>query len=79
MGDIKPGMDFDEWHEAWLNVARRRGHILKDYDDEPGRVDVFVKSGGYCNGPGCTKCGWSACMHCDFDGSRIPVCSEPRP
>jgi len=25
------------------------------------------------NGPGCSTCGWSACMHCD-DIGRIPLC-----
>lgn len=79
MAKIKQGMDFDDWVSAWHDLCRQRGHVLKCYDDEPGRVDQFVTSGGYCNGPGCTKCGWSACMHCDFEGKRIPVCSEVTP
>lgn len=75
---IKQGMDFDEWVDAWHNLCRERGHVLKTYDDDT-RVDQFVTSGGYCNGPGCVNCGWSACMHCDFEGKDIPACTAVAP
>jgi hypothetical protein len=71
---IKEGMDFDEWREAWHDICRERGHILKA--DKSGNIDEFVYSGGMHNGPGCTKCGWSACMHCDWRGEKIPDCTN---
>lgn len=71
---IKPGMDFDAWREAWFSLARERGHILKT-DANFGEIDQFVTYGGYCNGPGCAKCGWTECMHCDWKGEKIPQCT----
>lgn len=68
-------MDFDAWREAWYDLCRERGHVLK-MDSDFGGVDQFVTSGGYCNGPGCANCGWSACMHCDSMGDNIPMCSK---
>lgn len=67
-------MDFDEWRLKWFQAAEERGHALKR--DEDGRIDEFVCSGGYHNGPGCTKCGESWCMHCKADVTKIPVCSK---
>lgn len=74
--EIKKDMDFDAWREAWFAKAEAKGHVLKR-DDEFGfnGIDQFVTSGGYCNGPGCVKCGWSHCMHCDWKGERIPECT----
>jgi len=71
---IKRDMGFDEWCEAWFALCKERGHDLKQ-DADFGGIDQFVTSGGICNGPGCTKCGWSACMHCDWKGDRIPQCT----
>lgn len=71
---IRKGMDFDEWREAWFALARERGHVLKT-DSDFGGVDQFVTDGGYCNGPGCVKCGWTECYHCDWNGEKIPQCS----
>ncbi len=75
---IERGMGFDKWREAWFALARERGHTLRVHEDMDGAVDQFVTDGGYHNGPGCTKCGWTECMHCDWDGKRIPVCSGPK-
>jgi hypothetical protein len=69
------GMGFDEWREAWFDLCRERGHVLKTDAEFGGGVDNFVTDGGYCNGPGCKNCGWSACMHCDPHGKRIPQCT----
>ena len=71
---IEPGIDFDEWQKAWFAIAKERGHVLRTYP-RSRQVDTFVTSGGYCNGPGCKNCGWTACMHCDWKGERIPKCS----
>lgn len=76
--EFKKDMDFDEWRSAWFDLAREKGHQLKEWDDESGMVDQFVTRGGICNGPGCVKCGWSACMHCDWKGERIPTCDGGR-
>lgn len=71
---IKENMDFDDWREAWFTKCRERGHALKG-DGDFGGVDQFVMSRRFCNGPGCVNCGWSACMHCDWKGERIPACT----
>ena len=72
---IKDGMDFDAWRDAWFAIARERGHVLKE-DKDFGGVDQFVVSGGIHNGPGCVNCGWSECMHCDWKGEKIPDCTN---
>lgn len=70
---IAPDMDFDAWSEAWLAIARERGHVLKE-DKDFGGVNLFVTSSGMHNGPGCVNCGWTECMHCDWKAENIPVC-----
>lgn len=74
---IEQGMDFDEWRDAWFDLARSKGHILKTYP-KSREIDNFVTSGGHCNGPGCKKCGWTECMHCDWKGELIPTCTGVR-
>jgi hypothetical protein len=74
---IEEGMNFDVWREAWFDLCRERGHTLQT-DPDFGGVNQFVTSGGFCNGPGCTECGWSACMHCDWKGARIPKCTAEK-
>lgn len=71
---IVTGMSYGAWSEAWLALARERGHVLRE-DADCGEVDLFVVSSGHHNGPGCTKCGWSECMHCDWKGETIPICT----
>lgn len=73
--EIQRDMDYDDWQAAWFAKARERGHVLKTYDDEADRVDLFVTSRGWCNGPGCVKCGWTGCMHCDWTADSIPECT----
>lgn len=70
---IKQGMSFDNWREAWFEICRKRGHSLRT-NEGYGGVDQFVTNSGYHNGPGCTKCGWTSCMHCDWEGKQIPEC-----
>jgi len=72
---IEKGMDFDAWREAWYAKARERGHVLKTDKHFGGGVDQFVTEGGFHNGPGCENCGWTECMHCDWKGDEIPVCT----
>lgn len=72
---IQENMDFDEWRQAWFQLCRDKGHVLKAYP-VTGRVDQFVTNRSICNGPGCIKCGWTACMHCDWKGEEIPVCTQ---
>jgi len=73
MSEIKE-MTFDEWRKRWFETAEERGHKL--IRDQDGDVDQFVEGGGFHNGPGCETCGWSTCMHCAADFSRIPVCKS---
>ena len=72
MTKITENMEWDDWQKAWFDLAKEKGHVLKADDD--GSIDTFVTSQNHHNGPGCTKCGWSECMHCDFTGEKIPVC-----
>lgn len=73
--ELPSGMHFDEWREAWFKLCRDRGHELRE-NEAFGGVDQFVTDGGYCNGPGCKTCGWTACMHCDYSGKNIPACNS---
>ena len=52
---------FEEYSAAWLAAARAAGHVLRE---EGGDVDLFVVSGGFHNGPGCSRCHESWCYHC---------------
>jgi len=74
MTEITQGMDHDDWTRAWLAAAREKGHTLRTWGDD-GHVDIFVTDAGFHNGPGCETCGWSACMHCDWQAKKIPQCS----
>lgn len=76
MYKIKEGMHFDDWIEAWHAKCADKGHVLKE--DRHGRIDDFVTNYPNHNGPGCVVCGWTACMHCDFEGKKIPDC-KPKP
>ena len=66
-------MDIDEFQKIWLNAFRNKGHT-------PviawGSVDMFVTAQGIHNGPGCSKCGWTTCWHCNPDVADIPKCAE---
>jgi hypothetical protein len=76
---IVDGMDSEDWQAAWLNLARERGHVLKVEGGSfplTRRIDLFVTSTNGHNGPGCINCGWTECMHCDWKGERIPVCTD---
>ncbi len=67
-------MSEDPWAKRWREfdeTAERKGHVL--IRNEDGDVDHFVVSHGYCNGPGCSVCGWSACHHC-ITADKIPEC-----
>ena len=59
--------------EVWRETMVARGHQPKLDDD--GTLDVFFLDSGFHNGPGCTVCYWSACMHCDTPES-IPQCTQ---
>lgn len=62
--------------EEWTQALRAKGHEPKM---DGGVLDIFAHSSqGYGighNGPGCDRCGWSCCWHCD-DTSKIPECTE---
>lgn len=67
-------------HERWLARFTAQGHQPRL--EESGEIDHFVvdfddyESGGGHNGPGCSRCDFSFCEHCDPDGKDIPPC-EP--
>lgn len=58
---------------SWFVALTDRGHtpIL----DHNGDLETCVLARDIHNGPGCSTCGWSACMHCDGIDS-IPICAE---
>lgn len=55
-------------------------HIHEEYSehdwetDEDGNIDEWVMAYGYHNGPGCKRCGYSFCMHCNPDGWNEKPC-----
>jgi hypothetical protein len=69
---ITSGMNFEGWQKAWIALCVERGHVLRL--DRWGDPDLFALNGGNCNGPACEKCGWNACMHCNWKGDKIPEC-----
>lgn len=59
----------------WEKVMRERGHVPK-LDD--ACLDIFAVSTYHHNGPGCARCGWSICWHCDRDAEKVvpPTCES---
>ena len=55
-------------------------HIHEEYPehlwgrDKDGKVDLWAFEEGYCNGPVCTRCYHSECIHCNEDWETDPVC-----
>jgi hypothetical protein len=41
--------------------------------DGKGQVEWFAMEEDIHNGPGCSSCGWSCCMHCNGP-EDIPQC-----
>jgi hypothetical protein len=52
----------DRLGNAQCDRITAAGHVLA-LDDE-GKVDRFAYSEGFHNGPVCTRCGDSFCIHC---------------
>ena len=42
--------------------------------DKNGKIDVWAFEEGYCNGPVCTRCWHSECVHCNEEWETDPVC-----
>ena len=42
--------------------------------DNNGKIDLWAFESGYCNGPVCTRCYHSECVHCNEDWENDPVC-----
>ena len=42
--------------------------------DRNGKIDLWAFEEGYCNGPVCTRCWHSECVHCNEDWETDPVC-----
>ena len=42
--------------------------------DKNGKIDLWAFEEGYCNGPVCTRCWHSECVHCNEDWETDPVC-----
>jgi len=64
--------DWEAEVEAWKDEMIAKGHtpIL----EKDGRLNFLAYNEGFHNGPKCSKCGWSCCMHCDPIES-IPPCT----
>lgn len=61
----------DEWSEAFL--AAGHTFMLNEF----GEPDFWVNAVGFHNGPKCSTCGWSCCVHCT-PTENIPRCNGPK-
>ena len=57
---------------AWKTAMEAKGHVPV-LDEHDHLLDTFVLSEGFHNGPGCARCRWSCCWHCD-EIESIPEC-----
>jgi hypothetical protein len=57
--------------QRWYDALVEKGH--SPAMDSTG-LAIFFHDVNFHNGPGCTKCLWSCCWHCD-DIDKIPVCT----
>lgn len=54
-------------------------HIHEEYPehlwsrDEDGKIDICAFEVGYCNGPVCTRCYHSECVHCNDEWEANPT------
>jgi hypothetical protein len=53
------GEDYVVWYKELVS----KGHTPA-LDLETNRINMWVLSEGFHNGPGCSTCGYSWCMHC---------------
>lgn len=65
---------FDDNRAAWEAAMKAKGHTPIYDDDLDGILHVFVTDHGFHNGPGCSSCGWTCCMHCRSP-EDIPQCA----
>lgn len=60
-------------------IPKRPIHIHEEHSehlwkrDENGEIDVWAYEEGYCNGPVCTRCHHSECMHCNPEWATDPT------
>lgn len=61
-------------------TAKPPVHIHEEYPehdwerDEDGKIDWFALDYGFHNGPGCSRCNYSFCIHCDPNGWNKRPC-----
>ena len=59
---------------AWRKAMVAKGHTPVERDEDMGGgIDMFAVSYEFHNGPRCSTCGWSTCVHCQSVDS-IPEC-----
>ena len=63
---------YEQYRALWRDAFIEKGHTF--IRDEDGDIDDWVVSQNYCNGPGCSTCGWSCCHHC-VPLEKIPECT----
>jgi len=56
--------------QLWYDTLIAKGHTPAMWDED---LDIFFYDSPFHNGPGCTKCSWSCCWHCD-NIDVIPKC-----
>jgi hypothetical protein len=59
--------------QKWISALIKNGHT--PIIDNNNKLDIFVKDSGDCNGPGCSTCKMSYCMHC-FTTDQIKPCKR---
>lgn len=65
--------------EEWIAAMKAKGHVPimeAGRFGDPDRLDIWVMSADYHNGPGCSSCGESWCHHC-YSPSDIGECDNP--
>lgn len=73
---VEPFLLLEDIKSLWEKIMRERGHepYMDKWSNGTETLDIFVDSEGIHNGPGCTKCDWSCCMHCEDDPYKaIPL------
>ena len=61
-------------------IPKKPIHIHEEYPehlwqrDKNGNIDLWAFEEGYCDGPVCTRCWHSECVHCNEDWETDHVC-----
>lgn len=60
--------------EEWRELFKKHGHSPKMDEDDPFKIDMFAMAFEIHNGPMCSFCYASVCVHCDPNGRDLDPC-----